>query len=287
MLSLSKALQWIFLSTLVISGLPAIGLGYVRYLNYQRSHDPKYKIVAIVQTCSQKEALKTRYFAEVLDLSIDKPKNIYAFNEKEGELKLLFNPLIKRARIQKINPGMLYIDYDLRIPVAYLGEFTNTAIDEEGVVFALKPYLTPKKLPEIILGFADLEISAPSFGKNLADPKVDLAMELLNICQTACCPDKTFIKRIDVSKAFQPSYGQREVVVIIERHMEVNGILYQFPRILRLHSEKYHEALANYLTLSEHLVYEEVSLGKLKSEITEHEPVIIDLRIPHLAFIKR
>ncbi len=275
---LKKALQWIIFSTVLISGTPALGLLYYKYHKSRRSSDDKYRIVAIAQTSSQKEALKTVYLAELLDLSIDKPRNLYQFDSSEAQKMLQSSPLIKRALIRKITPGTLYIDYDLRLPIAYFGDLTNTAIDEEGVIFPFKPFFTPKRLPELIIGLEDAP--TPLWGTKLQGQKVELGLQLLDLLQRHCCLENTFVKKVDVSNAFALSNGQREIVIIFERNAEGKGALLQFQRILRLSPEHFPQELANYLALSEHLVKQEADPG-------EHKPLIVDLRIPHLAYIKR
>jgi hypothetical protein len=71
------------------------------------------------------------------------------------------------------------------------------------------------------------------------------------------------VKRLDVSKAFLPSLGRREVVLILEEQ--------GFTKSLRLTPKNVAQELGNYLELR----------SKLPAV-----PQIIDLRIPQLAFIQ-
>ncbi len=289
-MSLRQSMQWILLSVFLFTGLPALGLLYFHYVKVQRANDPKYQIVALVQTCSQKEPLKTAYLAELLNLSIDQPMNLFRFNSNEAKRTLLSCPLIKDARVKKISPGTVYVDYELRDPIAILGEWTNAAIDDHGVVFPVKPFFTPKKLPELILGFKQTEVFL--WGKTIDSRRVDLAIALIKIVNKSCCDPYRSLAKVDVSKAYARSYGQREIIVIFdtlaEKEIEGKQVLIQHPHVLRLSTHDYSQELANYLVLARALREEEMKLNADNSQtVIKHEPTIIDLRIPHLAFIKR
>jgi hypothetical protein len=287
---LKKAILWILASTLIVSGTPAMGFLYYYYVKAKRASDDQYQIVAIVQTSSQNESLKTAYLAELLDLSLDKPTNLFRLNSHEARRQLLLSPLIKDARVKKISPGTLYIDYNLRKPIALLGDFTNTAIDEDGVIFPIHPFFTPKKLPLLILGIS--EENLPPWGTPLETRRTDLGIELLNLVTSQCCTSKHVLTQLDVSKAFAPSYGQREIILVFENKLEKESkgtsVLIQYSHLVRISTENYLEELANYLTLAEYLQTEELKVATTDSApLVKYEPIIINMRIPHLAFIKR
>lgn len=282
-----KAILWILLSSLFISGPAVGGFAYYRYIKKQRLHQPQYNIVAIMQTTPDKERLKTIYLAELLKLSVDHPTNLFRFNAKEAKRVLLTSPLITSARVKKIPPGTIYVDYTLRKPIAYLLDSTNTVVDHECVAFPFKPFFTPKKLPEIYLGLDDQAV----WGKPIKDIKCKLAIYLVDLITEHCCKEGSYLIRVDVSDALADSYGQRQIVVIMEDHLEKmgeNGISEKvaLPQLLRLSVDNYRQELANYLELRSHLHKE--SLSKLVDHSEKiNDPIIIDLRIAELAFIKK
>jgi POTRA domain, FtsQ-type len=292
---LGTALLWIIVSIIIINGAAGLALFYFQHLRDKRIHDDKFRIVAIVQTGRQKESLKPVYFAELLGLSIDKPTNLFQFNSYEAKQKLLSSPLIKEASIKKISPGTIFIDYNMRKPIAFLADYDNTVLDDEGHLFPFKPFFTPKKLPEIFLGnnenesFPELEEEIiKRWGSVLKGEKIQLALNLLNIITIHCCTENSHLKRIDVSKADALSYGQRQIIIFIEDQLEkqVDGrsILYYFPRILRLSPERYHQELGTYLELRKYLSEKEWLKENIgKNSIVRVTPKIIELRIPHLA----
>jgi cell division septal protein FtsQ len=269
---LKQALRWIFFSTLIGIGLALLSWFYLQHLKDIRLKDDRYRIIALVQTTSQQESLKTVYLAELLDLSLDHPTNLYQFNIKEGEEKLLTSPLIKTATIKKIRPGTLYIDYALRQPIAYLGDYTNTALDNEGHVFPFTPFFTPKKLPIIYLGLEQLD---QVWGISLRkDSRLELAWMVWQQLNDLPISPLILFKQIDVSKAFMESDGQRQIVLTLEE----NGRLY----LLRLSVEHYAQDLVRYSQLRQaQLPFFEANGSKKKQHTT-----IIDLRIQQLAFIK-
>ena len=101
------------------------------------------------------------------------------------------------------------------------------------------------------------------------------------------------VKRIDVSNAFEKSYGQREIVLITQDELYCNAkdqeIRFTFPRILRLSTKNYSQELANYLKLREELLEKEKHIlqtqnpGKKRISFPQK---IIDFRISQLAFIE-
>lgn len=274
----NRAILWIFVSILLVSGSAFMGWLYYLRVRERRYHDEQYKIVAIVQSTPQGDALKTVHLAEVLDLSLDKPVNLYQFNIKESTQKLLSLSVIKMAAMKKMLPGTLYLEYLMRKPYAFVGEFTNTVIDEEGFLFPFRPFFTPKYLPILYLGLSQEECQWGNCVKEL--PTVQLAFDL--ICQwEALHSDRFHLKHLDVTQAFEENYGKRQVVMLLK---EKNGKWLEkdldIPIFLRLSADHIEQDLRNFMTLQN--VYFE---GRGK-ERGKEKTIVIDFRIPHLAFIK-
>lgn len=290
-----QALAWLLGLTLLISGTAALALLFYRHVQGQYANDETYRIVAIVQATPSKESIKTVYLSELLGLSVDRPENLYRFNSVEARRKLLGSALIKEAKVKKIRPGMIYVDYQLRTPIAFLIDYTNTAIDENWVPLPFKPFFTPKKLPEIYLGIANHDEESPlsggEWGMRLEGDRVTLAKEVLAHLNQNYLSDKTHLRRIDVSNAFSSSYGQRQIVVILEEEvMRGDGdksVLIRFPRILRLSTENYEQGLANYFALQPTLLNKLSDLSAdNQSAVVNMPATIIDLRLNHLGYLR-
>lgn len=284
---LKQALLGILTSVLMVFGTITLGWLFYHYVKEHYAHDDTYRIAAIVQSTPDKESLKTVYLAELLGLSVDHPTNLYRFRSKEARRKLLANPLIKEARVKKVRPGTIYIDYVLRKPIAFLSDFANTAIDIEGMPFPFKPFFTPKKLPEIYLGISgsydESPISGGQWGRKIAGPRIDLALELYQHLNALYCSDTVQLRRIDVSKAYAASYGQRQIVVILEKHqlkdLKTGPVLCRSRHILRLNTKNYIQGLADYSMLQPRLLETCAQTGE-----TDISSIIFDLRLPQLAF---
>ncbi|MDN3507661.1 MAG: FtsQ-type POTRA domain-containing protein [Simkaniaceae bacterium] len=193
----------------------------------KRLHDPKRQIRYIVTTGPEKSPLKTAYLAELLQLSTDHPTPFDLFIEKDAEQELQKSPVIKHVEVSKKAPDTIIVDYSIYHPIASLGDFENTAIDEEGHLFPLKPFFSPKNLPEIITG-------AKTYKTPLESNALALAQSLLTLL-TAHNLNPT---RIDTSSAFHASLGRREIVLILNTHT------------LRLFPENPEKQLGNYLSLA-------------------------------------
>lgn len=268
-----------------------------RHWKNQRMTDEKCRIVAIVQTGPDKEALKTAYLAELLHLSSDAPTQLYALDLKKATAKLLSSPLIANAQIKRIPPGTLYIDYTVRKPAALLSDYANTAVDQDGFLFPVAPFFSPKQLPEIYLGLPPFGSPEDSMGRSggswqvpLKNRYLTLALEILRFLEDSPWKEGMRIKRIDVSNAFAPSLGQREIVLIAEDELSLTSesqkeIVCVFPKILRIAPKDYRVQLGNFFSLRKTMMDDYKRQLVAVKEGGRFAPRIIDLRIPQLAFI--
>lgn len=232
---------------LLVTAALFLTLGFYGGLPLLEQKPPqKLPTLHLIQTGPLKEGLKTDALAEILSLSSDKPQ--YLSPEKAKRALLEF-PCIQDAQTLSYDAETLYIDYTLRAPQFTLGELCNAAVDKEGVFFPLAPYYTPKNLPELILGFQAL----PKWGDRASDKKFGIAMRLAVLLGS-------HIQRIDLSHLEDASWGTREIVLIVKKEKKEH--------LLRLPSRHYEEALEKYAQLP-----------------PIRETSIIDLRLPHLAYI--
>jgi hypothetical protein len=298
-LPLTHALAWIVASTFVISGGSYAILKQL--LKQRRASDcnPQFVLRSIVQTGPQKEALKTEYLAELLEISADRPRHAPSFDLKRAEERLKASPLISQAEVKWIKPNILYIDYTVRQPIAWLEDYENTVLDKEGYPFPFSPFFSPKNLPSLYFGLspfgkAPLDPSRPValWGKALDGRYVDLAKGILALVAEPPVADLFFVKRIDVSNAFAESYGTREIVLITEdtliKTVQGKTVEFRLPRILRLSTKNYAQELGNYLKLREQLFQEEfekLTLSAGLGPVVRLPEKIIDFRIQKLAFI--
>lgn len=283
--SMRQALFCLIGSTCLTLSVSLAGYSFWKKQRLERLNSKNYRITAIIQTGPEKEALKTDYLAELLGLSADFPTQLYAFNLKKAEQKLLSSPLISAAHVKRLPPTTLYIDYEVRKPIAWLADFQNMAIDKEGFYFPVTPFFTPKRLPEIYLG-----ITSES-GWQIKSPYFDLALQILEVLETAPWKEGLRITRIDVSNAFQPSLGQREIALFTEEELstrkEGREIVCIFPKILRLSPKEYVQQLNNFFALRRAMMEDYRKQLATLQEGGRFAPRIVDLRIPQLAFVEK
>lgn len=251
---ISRAVIWILLSTVMISGSAGLGLLYYQHIHALRKRDAQYQIRALVQTGPYKEQLATSYIAKWIGLDLNKPHNIYEFPAHLAEKKLLSHPLIKQAEVKKVRPGTIYVDYTVRRPMAILVDYSNTLMDVEGVLVPWLPFIDTSRMPEIVLGKEEREYS---WGEKVQGERLDLLFDLYMFILEK--PELGLVRRMDVSQATAASFGQRQVVVEFEDH------------ILRLSTRNYEKELERYTQLRDQLSY--------------GQSYVIDFRVPQLAFV--
>lgn len=296
--SLVKALSWIVCSAILVSGSVYSGANF--YLRWQKKKelDPRNRLMAIVQTGPQKEVLHSSYLAELLDLSLDRPQSFHTFNSKAAAEKLLRSPVIKEAQVEVIKPGTVYVDYAVRQPVAWLYDYENAAIDEEGYFFPIHPFFSPKKLPEVYLGLQEDQEISREWNRPIQGKKIELALHLLQLLSSPSYRDYFPVKRIDVSHAYAESYGIREIVIITEEEIiqqnAGRSTVFVVPYILRLSTKNHAQELGNYLKLREQLLVQAAALcpslyqppqAEAEEQRIKVPGKIIDLRLSQLAFI--
>ena len=283
--TMKQALICLIGSTLLTLAISLTGFGYWKKQRREKLQSDEYRITAIIQTGPEKEALKTAYLAELLGLSSDQPTQLYALSTKRAEESLCASPLIASAKVKRMPPTTLYIDYEVRRPIAWLADFKNTAIDAEGHLFPVAPFLSPKRLPEIYLGISSME------GWKVEGPAFDLAFQILQFLETAPWTEGLRIQRIDVSNAFASSLGTREVVLQTEEEVTVrkkNGeIVCYFPKLLRLAPKDYGQQLNNFFSLRRAMMDDYNRQLAVVQTGGRFAPRIIDLRIPQLAFVEK
>ncbi|NGX60569.1 MAG: hypothetical protein K940chlam9_00030 [Chlamydiae bacterium] len=248
--SFAKVVLILFLSA---GCLVSLFFGLQAYLHYLKVQSESHPIRGIVQAATDSPSIPTEFFAEVLDLSVDEPTYLNRFSIKEGIEKILGTHLIRQAILQKIPPDLLYLEYEMREPVAYLGDYSHTAIDEQGLLFPTIPLNSTKKLPRVFLG---KHVSEEPWGTAMRGEEVKILRDL-----RASCKEEE-LASIDLSKLEAQTFGKREILLVFTRG-----------NTLRLTPKNYLKEIDCY--------------GKLKALLQEKEGSwIVDLRIPHMAFLQ-
>ena len=271
-------------SALLTLCLSFSGYSIYRKIQHGRICDQRYRLEAIVQTGPEKAVLQTAYLAELLGLSSDHPISIYAVSLNRAEERLMASPLIEEAHVRRIPPSTLYVDYTARQPVARIGDFENVAMDRSGHIFPLYPFFTPKRLPVVYLGLREFV----GWEEPLEGSLVDFAFTLLEKLSSPPWKDLVRIERIDLSHAHAKNLGQREIVLFLEEDLEgAEGTLSAFPKIVRLSPKEVDAQLNRLFALNQKMRDDYRSQLATAHLSGRFAPRIIDLRIPHLAFVEK
>ncbi len=284
-----RALKLILLSLLPFTILP-VGF-YLIFANKEPASQTQNHVRFIIQTGPQKCALKNNYLCQLLELSTDQPIDCSQFQCKKGREKLLTSPLIKDVDVKIRSPGVVFIDYVVRQPIATIIDGFNIAVDREGHLFPYAPFYTPRHLPEFYFGLIDQEPTcALSWQRPLDSGNFTLALKLLDLIETY--DPELMVKRIDLSHINAKSYGKREIVIFFEdrrteSHYSIERLL-KLPCVLRLPVKNSLKQLSNFFTLLPHL-WEHQHENIAKYLDGDHEQVHlpeqrVDLRIPELAY---
>ncbi|MBB64147.1 MAG: hypothetical protein CMO81_03710 [Waddliaceae bacterium] len=287
-LTLSQALILIFLSTVVVSGSATLVWLYFIRVQEQRSNDPAYEITEIEQRSRSSISLPSAYLAEIMNLSVDKSSNLYRFDTRLARQELKKSPYIKAARVWKLEPGRVFVDYIPREPLAFLIDYQDVLMDRSGVLMPQFPCYGPLLLPEIRLGLSGFsKENGGKWNQAIENSRLDLAFDILDLCKRIFPSSR--IQRIDVAQAEAKSYGERQVIVMIDEEFLVSEEkTLVMPRTLRLNVRSYYQELHDYLVLSQHLKELELKKAEASSErFYIADELVIDLRIPQLAYIEK
>ena len=256
--SFKKACAIIAVATLCSSGVSMLAFFGLRSFCAKKSELTSDKIEKLIQGVAVGEPIYMPFLARALGLSCDKQQSLNSFDRNEGEKKLIETCFLKEAHLKIIKPNILFIDYQPRIPLAFLANYANTVIDEEGVCFPLYPFFTPKKLPKVFLSEKNFQREGKIWGKKIPSEEMILLQEVMTLFQ-----GKNLLQ-IDFKKKGEESLGKREIVIIIENEGHSHT--------LRLQAGHLRENIKNYFLLSN---------DYLKKE---KKNCIIDFRLPHMAF---
>lgn len=271
-----KAILPISLCIIFISFICMVISGYHLLHTYWAVKAPQESVIrTIVQSSPEKNTLQTDFFAELLSLSQDSSIVSKKFDiEKANRLVKSF-PIMKECNIH-LDRDTLYIDYELRQPIAYLGNFCNVAIDKEGVLFPISPFFSIKRLPLIYIHDSELADIDNLWGHQMTSESMKTALDIINHTLEVGFQEKFLVRQIDVSSLSLDAYAKREIILIVElMESHTSKYLPAYSHILRLNPKKPLRGIDQYLILKKELV----STNLISKRI-------FDLRLPDLAFIR-
>lgn len=210
-------MKWLF--ALFSAGLLAMGwLYYVQWDEGRKSSD-FYEINALVQKGAGKGAIPTKELALMMGLSANKPQNLFQFDCRLAEEKLLACPRIARASVSAIKPSIVVVDYEVKAPIAAVADYEKCGLASDGTLI---PLWEESSLPTVILG------GEP--------PRMDLIGRLIKVFPEADT-------EMDFSR-LNGTFAEREIIVTLKLKP---------PLYLRFNPDNLREGLKNYRRLVKRL----------------------------------
>jgi hypothetical protein len=202
---------WILSSatTVIVAG---ISWAVWQLLLHQRAHDPAYLATALIQTGPEVEPLPTNYLAELLDLSVDRPQNLYQVSLPDLKKRLLKSPCIANGEVKRVPANALQVVYTARQPIAHCIDLENSLLDREGVILPHQPFFRPQRLPKVYFGLKPKSIDRMGravWGTPVESRSSTRAMQILGDPLWK----EAELLLVDLSRAFHPNLGLREIVL--------------------------------------------------------------------------
>ena len=210
-LPLARALFYIALSVVAIWGTLFFAWWYHDYTLVRRQNSPQYTLKTLSSCSKTQDALSMEQIAGLIGLPEEEPVNLYRIDLSEAKRGLESYPAMKSAKVMRLRPNGLFVEYELRVPYFILLDFENMAVDKEGYPFYLFPIYTPKKIPELYVGLQTIAWNLPIESKEYR-----CAVDIVTYVEKTYPKDMRLV-RIDTHTMHAPSRGAQEIIVVFEK----------------------------------------------------------------------
>lgn len=129
---------------------------YVLFFFWRKEIHEKSPVLRVASHCESVYALPQDMLQALIALSPEEKNDLSAIDLHGVERRITQCPAIFSARVRKLSPGTLVVDYSLKEPLFVLGTVPNQAVDKEGNYFPLEPYFPNIKVPLLFLSNKEL-----------------------------------------------------------------------------------------------------------------------------------
>lgn len=262
-----KAVTIVFLSMVIVTALFFAVTFYYKMIRRYSINNKENYIFAIASRSQTATKLSNQLLAELLNLSADRPVNIYHFDCKTWQKALKAFPVFASVTVKRYPPSVIFVDYRLRKPRFLVGDLENIAIDDEGVFFPLVPFYPRLQLPNLYL--------SRKFSLSTKDKQLTLAKEIQNLFQTTVITGNLKLVSIDLHAAHAAS--SKEITLTLEGKDQY---------LLRLSSSSWQDGLRRFFYLYTDLIEEGRVQSQSPKETSVLPSIIVDLRLPKMAFVR-
>lgn len=188
--------------------------------------DPRFIVTRVAARPVTQDRLPLAVLSELLHLDTGTPTSLFSISPKMMRQRLVTFPAIRQARVWRLAPGTVGIEYALRSPVATIAGLKNVAIDEWATAFFLFPCYAPKHLPTLVLPVGEV-FTLREAQKRLYEMKeTKIAMKLLEMANETAKPRNMTVELVDLSLLRQQSLFRRELVLGFSSLLSKDGRLY-------------------------------------------------------------
>jgi hypothetical protein len=198
-----------------------------------RKGDSLFLVKRVAARPTTQDRLPVGVLSEILNLTCNSSVSLFTLEPSEAQKQLLRCPAFAKAKVWRLLPGTLGVEYALRTPVATLGGLKNVGIDGTATVFFLFPYYAPKRLPVIVLPIDDLKTLREVQRRVRRIKETGIALKLLEKITPMAASHHLTVDRVDLTPFHQQNIFRREVVLAFTSPLSNETRLY-----VRINSKK-------------------------------------------------
>lgn len=234
-ISVKKAVTIVFISMVVVASLFFAATFYYKMVRRSSIKSKDNHIIAIASRSQTSTKLSNQLLAELLNLSVDRPVNIYHFNCRARQDVLKSFPVFASVEVKSYPPSVVFVDYRLRKPRFLIGDIENMAVDAEGVFFPLAPFYPKLELPNLFL--------SKSFSQATKEKQLALAKDIEDLFEVMATAKGFKLYSIDLHNVYAAS--SKEITLTLQGNEQY---------LLRLSSKSWQDGLRRFFTCIRNLL---------------------------------
>lgn len=203
--------------------------GALWWHNRQQEHrrsDERFVLKRLASRSTTQDRLPLGVLSELLDISAETSRSLFALNPDAAQKRLLGCPAVAKARVWRLLPGTIGVEYALRPPVATIAGLKNVGVDRYGTLFFLFPFYAPKRLPAIVVPIQSVKTLSEAQRAIRLAKETPIALGLLERIQEVVGPRHIVVDSIDVVHLREHNVFRREVVVVFSPLLAKDKHLY-------------------------------------------------------------
>lgn len=195
--------------------------GWQKLQNQKRISDVRFSLKKIAVRSRTVDKVPVCLLASLFPVKKGDP--LFSIDPKVVKERILSCPSFYDARVWRLLPGTLGVEYTLRSPIGSLAGFRNVCFDAHGVLFFLVPYFPPKKLPKIVLPLEKVDSLDELQRKMNLSREKDMVLQLLPLVSSVANLYKMNVESIDFSSKNHPNIFRREIILVFSHSLGKKG----------------------------------------------------------------